>query len=209
MQGIYAIENVVTGQHYIGSASIIQKRWTAHRSALKHGRHHCHRLQRAWDKYGQSAFDFKVFEPVIGVKAVLHTREQEWLDTNSGRLYNESTTARGGCDAIAAAKVSAANTGRKRTPEQCACMSAAKRHQSAETRAKISAAKKGKQVCWAKGLTLGPRTAEQRQRISEGHKGIRHSDTTRQKMRDSYDRSPETIARRVAGRANRHSKGTV
>lgn len=57
---VYAIENTVNNRCYIGSASDYKSRWHTHRSSLRKGKHHSFILQRAWDKYGEKAFAFKV-----------------------------------------------------------------------------------------------------------------------------------------------------
>lgn len=57
---VYAIENTVNNRCYIGSASDYKSRWHTHRSTLRRGKHHSFILQRAWDKYGEAAFVFKL-----------------------------------------------------------------------------------------------------------------------------------------------------
>lgn len=58
--GIYVIRHIGSGKVYVGSSVNVQQRWHAHRSMLRRGAHHSRRLQRAWTKYGESAFDFVV-----------------------------------------------------------------------------------------------------------------------------------------------------
>ncbi len=57
---VYAIENTVNGGCYIGSSSNYKSRWSTHRSTLRRGKHHSFILQKAWDKYGEAAFEFKL-----------------------------------------------------------------------------------------------------------------------------------------------------
>lgn len=57
---VYAIRNTVNGGMYVGSTTAFKSRWHTHRSALRRGIHHSFVLQRAWNKYGESAFEFKV-----------------------------------------------------------------------------------------------------------------------------------------------------
>lgn len=57
---VYAIQNTVNGGMYIGSTTSYKQRWGVHRSALRRGKHHSFVLQKAWNKYGEAAFDFKV-----------------------------------------------------------------------------------------------------------------------------------------------------
>lgn len=60
--GIYFIIHIRSGRAYVGQASNIYHRWSYHRSALDKGYHHCKYLQRLWNKYGRSAFVFRVVE---------------------------------------------------------------------------------------------------------------------------------------------------
>ena len=65
---------------------------------MRHGSHHCAYLQRAWDKYGESSFEFFVLEecePYLLIKT-----EQSWLPEEKtlealivGGYYNSSPTA--------------------------------------------------------------------------------------------------------------------
>ena len=82
--GIYLITNVASGRVYIGRALDIVRRWRAHRSDLKAGRHKNKHLQRAWSAYGPEAFEFSVYwllgdVPQRQVDARLHMAETEAL----------------------------------------------------------------------------------------------------------------------------------
>lgn len=57
---IYAIVHVASGDRYVGSTVVISERWAAHRCDLRHNRHHCVRLQKAWNKFGESTFEFRI-----------------------------------------------------------------------------------------------------------------------------------------------------
>lgn len=57
--GIYKITHVSSEKMYIGSAVSIRRRITTHKHSLKKGSHHSQKLQRAWNKYGEDAFEFK------------------------------------------------------------------------------------------------------------------------------------------------------
>lgn len=80
VSGIYAIINTVNGKQYIGSAVNIARRWRQHRLALRRGCHHSRSLQRAWDKYSEAAFGFRMLEGVADVVQLI-PREQHYLDT--------------------------------------------------------------------------------------------------------------------------------
>lgn len=116
--GIYCIRNTATDQLYIGSAANVKKRWHAHRSQLNLGKHENDYLQRAWKKYGRDAFVFSVLEEVTSLLQLLE-REQFWFGALPCHIskggYNISPTA-----------------------ENCLGV----RH-TAETKAKLSKAKKG------------------------------------------------------------------
>jgi len=68
--GVYQIINLVNGKCYIGSSVNIKKRWAEHIANLQRGTHHCQHLQRAWNKYGESNFDFEMIEllpPIVSL----------------------------------------------------------------------------------------------------------------------------------------------
>lgn len=55
--GIYQIRNLVNGKVYIGSACRLNSRKSDHLRSLQRGNHVNQKLQRAWNKYGPSAFE--------------------------------------------------------------------------------------------------------------------------------------------------------
>src|ERR1700723_3186711 len=88
--GVYAIVNLVTDKIYIGSALVIRARLFAHRSILRRGVHDNSYLQRAWNKFPEKFWLFKVVEVCIPKR--LMKREQYYLDTLGvtarGKGYN-------------------------------------------------------------------------------------------------------------------------
>lgn len=76
--GVYEIRCTVTNKLYIGSSVDIKYRWTQHRARLKEGRHRNTHLQAAWNKYGESAFQFTVLQYVE--RSDLLRIEQEWIE---------------------------------------------------------------------------------------------------------------------------------
>jgi group I intron endonuclease len=88
--GIYEIVNKINGHRYVGSALVIQKRFNEHKCALRSGREHSSHLQNAWNKYGESAFEFI---PIVRVPVPSLLRyEQIFLDEEFGE-YNTCTSA--------------------------------------------------------------------------------------------------------------------
>lgn len=77
--GIYEIFNQSNGKRYVGSATNFQRRWATHLKSLRECRHHSLALQRAWDRYGESSFVFRVLE-IVSEKGSLIAREQHWID---------------------------------------------------------------------------------------------------------------------------------
>ena len=208
--GIYIIRNTVSGKVYIGSAVNIKGRWRNHRYNCLNGKHCNIHLQRAWNKYGADAFEFKVIfycKPVDLIHyeqlRIDEYREKLGWDT----LYNISPTAGSSfgvkhtpedCAKKSArqkgikrspetrAKISAAQKGRKLSPERCAKMSAiskGKKH-SPETRAKMSAAHKGKKLSSEHCAKLRDRkhSPETKAKLSALNKGRKHTPETRAKI---------------------------
>jgi len=62
ISGIYKIINKINEKYYIGSSKDIKDRWNTHKQSLRNNNHHNDHLQRAWNKYGENAFDFVVIE---------------------------------------------------------------------------------------------------------------------------------------------------
>jgi group I intron endonuclease len=123
--GIYKIVNLVNGKIYIGSATYLKSRKSEHFNRLRKHEHHNQHLQRAFDKYGEENFKFEIIE-YVDDKEKLIEREQYWLDKtqcyNKDIGYNKRTKA-DSCIGLYLSdetkqKISIANTGKKRTPEQ-------------------------------------------------------------------------------------------
>lgn len=173
--GIYTITSP-SGRQYVGSARNFTKRWYAHRKALSEGRHHCIQLQRACDKYGLQALKFEKI--LICDRADLIACEQEQIDARNFRsLYNS-------------APIAGSNTGHKFSAETKARMSAAKKGKRAseETKARMSAYSKA-------------RTPEHLAALAKSQTGKRASEATRAKQaaaKRGRSQTPEHVAKVVA-----------
>lgn len=98
MTGIYSICHVASGKRYIGASGDITRRWARHRNLLRSNKHHSRQLQNAWNKRGESAFEFSVLEYCDGAK--LQEREQHYLDQNPA--YNVMKDAFSICPVVRA-----------------------------------------------------------------------------------------------------------
>ncbi len=202
--GIYAIYNIKNGKIYIGSAINLHRRLVDHVYFLNLLSHHSVLLQRAWLKYGANSFEFYVLEYVSN-KNNLVDREQYWMDLNDSSNpklgYNVSPTA-GSCLGIkhseeAKAARSKALTGIIRSPETRAKMSAAKKGvkiHSDESKLKISLAGMNRAVSETTKLKL-----------SKVWKGRKHSLETIEKLKiAAKNRGSNRLGKKVSekGRKN-------
>ncbi len=168
--GIYAIISKSSGRLYVGSAANLSNRWAVHRHGLVRGIHHNKQLQRAWKKYGESAFDFVVLD-IVSDGPLLIPREQFWLDCCKAiglSIYNHC-------------QVAGNTAGRKFSAETLARMSATRkgRKHSEESRRRMSEARKGVPMprrfshsSWNAGLKMSD---EQRAKLSEMAKASRRN----------------------------------
>ncbi len=85
--GIYEIFNSISGDRYIGSSHNIRLRFSNHKSLLRSNKHHSTKLQRAFNKYGESIFIFRLISKCdINIQFIL---EQFYLNSMKPR-YNIS-----------------------------------------------------------------------------------------------------------------------
>ena len=183
--GVYEIRNAINGMTFIGSSVDLKKREKGHFAALRRGKHHNKHLQRAWKKYGEGAFEFRVVLE-CEIDSLLD-REQECIDAFEwDSLYNLQPTAGSSLGTkyskAAKEKMSACRKGRVVSAESRSRMSEAQmgnkkflghRH-SEETRSKIAAANQGRVFCDA-----------HRENLSVSHMGHVHSDEHRAKISES------------------------
>ncbi|MGE3840053.1 MAG: GIY-YIG nuclease family protein [Vicinamibacterales bacterium] len=190
-QGIYVITNVVNLKVYVGSSLNIARRAVEHRCLLNAKTHTNAHLQRAWNKYGADAFQFRVLE-LVPDDAQLLAREQAHIDAldaaNGDRGYNAVPFANAGrakkSEAHRAAIAAA-------TARRWATMPAEKRESllakqrarvvSPEQRRHLSQKQRSNptQVAHMRALADRQRggrlTVEHRRRVSEALKGRPHS----------------------------------
>ena len=92
--GIYKIQNKTNGKFYVGSSDNVERRFSRHKLDLSKNRHDNQHLQNAWNKYGETSFDFALVRGCP--KSDLLLEEQKDLDAWIGNdlCYNMRKDAR-------------------------------------------------------------------------------------------------------------------
>ena len=93
--GIYCIKNKVTKDVYVGQSKNVKDRISSHRTRLKYNNHLYSNgeptiLQKAWNKYGEENFEFKIIE--FCNEENLNDREIYWINKFG---CNRSITGKG------------------------------------------------------------------------------------------------------------------
>lgn len=175
LSGIYLIINTANGKVYVGQAVNLAKRKRNHFSALKLGKHRNKHLQAAYNQYGGEAFVFEVVQEFTDapdkqdLAKSLARLEQHWID------FYQSTNPEYGYNMCPSA---GSSLGYKHSAETRAKVAAAGRGRvsSPDTRAKISAAHKGKRL-----------SSAHRANLSKSHIG--------QKGRSGWKFTPDQLAK--------------
>lgn len=168
VSGIYCIQNIITGKRYIGSSVDVKRRLSEHRSDLRCGVHANPYLQSSFSCHGESEFIFSLVEKVD--KPDLASREKYWIDYYNAYISDDGYN------------VEAPYRGPV-LEETKAKISAANKGKvrTPEMRAAASAARKG-QVAWNKGLTKeDPRVAKYVRKLGE----FKHTEETKAKISES------------------------
>ena len=206
--GIYQIRHDLSGRVYVGSAVSITKRCAQHIRELNRSKHHSQKLQNAWNKYGADAFSFSVIEEVSAPENLL-AREQHWIDTfDAARVGFNMTPTAGSIlghkfSDESKRRMSKAATGHIKSAEHRANLSRVNtgKTMSDEARQKMRDAKLG--------TKRGPHSAETKAKMSAARVGKRPSAETREKQaaaKRGRVLSPEVRARMSAAQQARHAK---
>ena len=183
--GVYFILHKTSDTFYVGSSSNIEKRFSQHLRKLRANNHHCKHLQNAWNKYGESFFEFVIKQETNSIDEC-RKLEQVILDESFDKTYNSKNAALGGGtgdsnpmrDPLIAEKVSRARKGMKFSDEHRANMSKALKgrigprlgtFQTDEAKEKMRLAKLGKPSP-RKGIKVG---AESRLKMSRSKLGVK------------------------------------
>jgi group I intron endonuclease len=86
----YIIKCKDSGKNYYGSTSNFKKRVAQHKYLLLRNRHHSNHLQKAWNKYGETAFEFSILK-VFECAEMMLLAEKDLLKTYFKISYNVST----------------------------------------------------------------------------------------------------------------------
>ncbi len=185
-QGIYRIE--IAGQMYIGSSLRIEKRFSAHKSNLRYGRHGNARMQKLYDDGHHITYEVLLEceeEDLLILEQASLERYEPSLNeeftakrpTPQDRAKRAATFAGIKKSSETRARISATLTGTKRSPETIAKMSAAAtgRMASPEARAKLRAFRTGRKA--------SPETCA---KMSAAKKGKKRSPEARANMRAAW-----------------------
>jgi group I intron endonuclease len=178
MTGIYCWYNTVNKKRYCGQSVDLEHRRMGHTYDLRAGTHYNGHLQKAWNKYGEDNFEFRIIEPHVPVES-LDARECFWIDyydtTNQHKGYNKKTGGK-------------ANHVLCEESKQKISKTLMGHPVSAETREKNSRAKRGTKMhpnaraALLKALTGRVVSAESRAKVSAANKGKLVSDEARRKL---------------------------
>lgn len=85
---LYELVNKITKEGYVGiTHRSVKKRWQEHLYELRGNRHGNSKLQNAFNKYGESAFEW-IIRQTFETLEELNKAEQEVLEKEKDRLYN-------------------------------------------------------------------------------------------------------------------------
>ena len=187
------MENLYNGKCYVGQTHRLQDREQAHRA----GKCNCPALKNAINKYGQENFDFSIIEKCFSQEE-LDEREQYWIKVIPTQIphgYNikEGGSGGGPCDDNTRQKISIANRGKKRTPEQIENIRQAQvgKKLSDEHKAKLRDINLGKKMSKeaiekTRQFWLGRKHSEESKRkMSESSKGFKHSEESKKKIKET------------------------
>lgn len=97
--GVYKITNTQNGKCYVGSTKCFNTRFKRHLADLRKGTHSSIKLQRAFNKYGESCFSFEVLEACKYQKPDIVNLENHYIDVldTKSNGYNIADASFGDC----------------------------------------------------------------------------------------------------------------
>jgi hypothetical protein len=179
VSGIYKITNIKNGKIYIGSSNDMGRRCIGHATMLNGNKHDNIHLQRAWNRDGESSFEFSIIELCFPFSLI--SREQYWIDELKPE-YNLAPIAGSLANFWTGRKLSEEHKrniglgnkgkigpmrGKRHSPEAIEKMRTAALNRTDEVKLKNVTSHKGK----PNGLLGKKATKEHRENISKGNKG--------------------------------------
>ena len=79
MYYVYEIVNLKNNKRYIGITNNVKRRFSSHLSALRYNKHVNAKLQRAFNKYGEIAFEFNIIEKTLCSSEELANKETYYI----------------------------------------------------------------------------------------------------------------------------------
>lgn len=183
--GIYKIVNKLNGKYYVGRTKNFKKRWYDHRKRLRNNYHINNHLQCAWNKYGESNFDFVIVE-ILDTNLCHRETEQKYINqfiedrkNRINNCYNISDSSDGPL-LLGNKNGMFGRTHSEETKKKISKLNKGKQH-SEETKKMWSEQRKGR-PSWNIGMKMSD---EYREKLSNIRKGKRHSEETKKKMSQS------------------------
>lgn len=191
---VYCITNCVNGKRYVGKTNDLVGRWRDHLKIARNPDKDGLVIHQAMRKHGVENFVFEIVAECSSEEEAFETERhliREWNTMTHG--YNLNEGGKGGYrpSLETRARLSAAQKGRAKSQAMREKLAASRTGKtlSLETREKIGASQRGRKL----------QSEETRQRLADalrrryergeqGFKGRKHSENTKQKMRDAWVR---------------------
>lgn len=182
--GVYEIRNKINEHKYIGSSINMWNRWLHHRRSLELNKHHSRYFQRAWNKYGETTFEFNKL--LVCDRINLRLYEQECMVLYKP-IYNKNLTATGAGRVVLEEtkdKLRRANIGKVYSDEYKHNMSISLKKRilspAAVENMRVATIKSNRNRIWSE-------ESKQKERIAHQGKvtwlGKHHTEETKQKLR--------------------------
>ena len=185
--GVYRIKNLETGAMYIGQTSLsFAKRWGQHRRSLEGGYHKNTHLQNSYNKHGKGAFEYKIIEVIPQGDMT----DQEFLAYMNEReivLISEHDTLENGYNKTEGGGGTMGHDVSEVTKAKISAANKGKKLTD-EHKAKLSAARRGRKLSpeqkakISKANRCRKASAETRAKISAARMGRKHTLVAREKM---------------------------
>lgn len=180
-KGIYGIRNMTNNKIYVGKTQVsFGDRWDDHKSKLRNNYHDNPYLQRSWNKYGESNFEFLIIEQIdSNDNNVFNQREIFWIQyyKSKGLAYNISNGG-DGAPGVSLSDESRRIIGEKNRQNMLG------RKLNLKTRIKMSESHKQRQIPESQILQVT--------RLGKSHKGKPKSEEIKRRISETLKKNPTT-----------------